>query len=372
MGISVLVVCGSVNATSWRVCSKPEAGANFLSVADAVASNSVFAGDTLYIEPGHYESNMPNINKSLCIIGPGYWLNENNINTMNNEEGVFQGGILLSSGGCVIKGCSLIGALRIADGTGWTSSNANIPNCQITGCKIRMNRTSETAVRLGPNTLVENCFIIGCMELTTYSNNYGNNSANNSLIQNNIIKGHFVNDGYGAASSVTIRNNTIIDSTESYFAGGISNCEIYNNIIINTNNNYTTTTTNQVIDTFYYKDRIFDFNPELNNNIYNNIFSCLQNSSYLNCVYNMTIENVLIWNNASTIEEMYKHKANGPAVGAGVNGTTCGAYGAVNGGQAYQPAGIPKYRPYIYDANIDETPSTNNIINASFKIKVQQ
>ena len=150
-------------------------------------------------------------------------------------------------------------------------------------------------------------------------------------------------------------------------------CEIYNNIIINTNSNYVTrTNSNQTIDTTYYRN--FDlFSPEdYSNNVYNNILSSNSNPLFRNCVFNTSVEDVLIWNNANTLEEKYKHKANGPAVGAGVNGTTCGAYGAVNGSRAYQPAGIPQYRPYIYDANIDETPSSNNTINASFKIKVQQ
>ena len=76
-------------------------------------------------------------------------------------------------------------------------------------------------------------------------------------------------------------------------------------------------------------------------------------------------------NNSPTLEGKYQHIANGIAVGAGTNGTTCGAYGNVNGTIPYLPAGIPMFRPYIYDANIDQTPSNNNTINASFKIKVQ-
>ena len=180
----------------------------------------------------------------------------------------------------------------------------------------------------------------------------------------------------------TIRNNTIIgyqdigshysNYNESYSVVHVGEeCEIYNNIIINTcTKKYTYTDANQNVDTTFSED--YTITRESTCDVYNNILSGHNYALFRNCIFNQQIENVLFWNNANTIEERFKHKNPGPAVGAGVNGTTCGAYGAVNGSQAYQPAGIPKYRPYIYDANIDETPSTNNTINASFKIKVQQ
>ena len=151
------------------------------------------------------------------------------------------------------------------------------------------------------------------------------------------------------------------------------NCSIYNNIIINTSTEFrTTTNSDQTVDTTWYRDFAIDAAASNGNDVYNNVLSCKANAEFRNCVFNARVEDVLIWNGANTIEEKYKHKTPGPAVGAGVNGTTCGAYGAVNGSRPYQPSGIPQYRPYIYDAQIDETPSSNNTINASFKIKVQQ
>ncbi len=354
MGMAALMLCGTVNATSWRVCSKPEAGANFLSVAAAVASNSVFAGDTLYIEPGHVETgSYLNIDKSLTIIGAGYYLIDNNINAINTEASVFaNSSTQLTAEGTKVYGCTFIHNLSISSNTHTIAGNCLMGglNCYGQEMTIRDNIIMDQLNSGGYPTeasTVENNIIIGRI-LTHYSQLYWSNC--------------------------TFRNNTVITSlANGYVATGFANCNIYNNIIINTNDGYTTTTnsTTQTVDTTWYSTMALQATVSNGNNVQNNVLSNSPNAEFHNCILNATVEDVLIWNNANTFEEKYKHIANGPAVGAGVNGTTCGAYGQVNGGRAYQPAGIPQYRPYIYDANIDDTP-TNNTINASFKIKVQQ
>lgn len=364
MGIAALMLCGTVNATSWRVCSKPEAGANFLSVAEAVASNSVFAGDTLYLEPGHTEIGYPfDIHKTLILIGPGNSFVNNGINVMNNEPATFFCETRLTSAGTKIIGCKFISRLLIS------SDNITIDNCHFTAWLDFTFGYSGIVIR--------GCFFNNCGIGAPWVSS--NSFLGSSVIENNIINGdisatnenaHMVFDFY---RNSVIRNNTITTSLDLDLIRNATDCEIYNNIIINTNQNYiTSTNNNQTVDTTWYRNFVMDAPAERGNNVYNNILSCTPNPEYLNCVFNATVEDVLIWNGANTLEEKYKHKADGPAVGAGVSGTTCGAYGAVNGSRPYQPAGIPQYRPYIYDAQIDETPSSNNTINASFKIKVQQ
>ncbi len=360
MGIAALVVCGSVNATSWRVCSKPEAGANFLSVADAVASNSVFAGDTLYIEPGHYEGTEINITKSLVLIGLGHSLTINDIITMDNNEAVFSGGVTLSATGTKVLGCKFL--------NGITSDSDNL---EIAGCYINGGISTR-----GSNTHLHNCYIIGTLHNDLGMGFYA--TCLSWVVENNIILGSIQNRAYGGRQNYKdwiLRNNTIVSTPQSnqFVVHELYSSQIYNNIIFNSNPSYETTNNpDQTIDTTWYKDFTISYLDEDNNNVSNNILSSKTQAHFFNCTFNATVEDVLIWNDANTLEEKYKHKTPGPAVGAGVNGTTCGAYGAVNGGRAYQPAGIPQYRPYIYDAQIDETPSSNNTINASFKIKVQQ
>lgn len=359
IGLAALLLCGTVNATSWRVCSKPEAGANFLSVAEAVASNSVFAGDTLYVEPGHVEYQKVTLDKQLIIIGPGYLFDDNNINTMNPMNASFSGSqygisleIATNAAGTQIYGCHFSHEIEI---------KAN--NVVIEGCFL------NDGIEMGKvGSIIRCCFFNDC---NLSSNSYHISTTESALIENNIIFGRIT--GYYANNcwyNCVFRNNVIVTNHTDKIFYSLTNCEVYNNIVINTSDGYTTQTTNQITDTLWNRNKTID--NFISCNIHNNIFSSEFNNEFLNCAFNKTVEEVLIWNNANSIEEKYKHIANGPAVGAGVNGTTCGAYGAVNGSQAYQPAGIPKYRPYIYDATIDETPSSNNTINASFKIKVQQ
>lgn len=363
IGLAVLLLCGTVNATSWRVCSKPEAGANFLSVAEAIASNNVFTGDTLYVEPGHVELNTITVNKKLYIFGPGYDFVGNNINVMNTDQAVFRGSITLDQGS-MLYGTTHVGEIIVA------SDNAVVSNCDIRN-SIRTRCVSAPKI--------QNCIIFGDI---FFQQDFCSQGTSYITIQNNIIYGQI----RGPYHYATIRNNTIITSenVSDYQSLNISqyqeytslrrieNSQIYNNIIMNVSSGYSAVTNeNQTTDTLFWSELIIESLNE-GNSFHNNVVSCKQRPDFLNCIFNATVENVLVWNDANTLEEKYKHKANGPAVGAGVNGTTCGAYGAVNGSRAYQPAGIPQYRPYIYDANIDETPSSNNTINASFKIKVQQ
>lgn len=357
MGMAALMLCGTVNATSWRVCSKPEAGANFISVADAVASNLVFAGDTLYVEPGHVEYAKLTLNKQLIIIGPGFLFDDNNINSMNPTPASFSGvqygtGIEITAVGTKIIGCCISHEVEIK------ANNVELEGCLLNG-GVEMGRIGST---------IRGCFFNNC---NLSSNSYHIATTETALIENNIINGTI--GGYYQDNcwyNCVFRNNVVVTSHTGHIFGSLNNCEVYNNIIINTSNGYTTQTVNQITDTTWNRNKTIDHYTSCN--IHNNIFSSTSNTNFLNCVFNAAVENVLIWYNANSEEEKYKHIANGPAVGAGVNGTTCGAYGQVNGGRAYQPAGIPQYRPYIYDANIDETPSSSNTINASFKIKVQQ
>lgn len=351
--LAALILQGTVNATSWRVCSKTEAGANFTSVADAVASNLVFAGDTLYIEPGHVEKGGTlHISKSLTIIGAGYFLVDNNINAMNIEPSLFSNSeTYLNAEGTNVYGCTFVHTLKV-------NSNTHVIAGNLLNDGLWLNNSCENTIQ---NNMIK-----------TFLYPYGTVESN--TIENNIIQGQIRSDG-ASWSNCVFRNNTVIDAVENnYVARNFSNSNIYNNIIINTHQGFRTTTNSetQTVDTTWYSTMALDASASRGNNVQNNVLSCNPNAEFHNCLFNKGVEDVLIWNNANNFEEKYKHIANGPAVGAGVNGTTCGAYGHVNGVRVYTPAGIPQYRPYIYDANIDDTPNANNSINASFKIKVQQ
>ncbi len=349
-------------ANSWRVCSKPEARADFPTCSAAVASVVVVAGDTLYMEPGHFELNGFTINKRLTIIGPGYFLNINNINAMDSREAVFNGSVSLNAEGINIFGCVF------NYGCGIHTSNLVVERCYFYTQSISFEGTRT-------NITIRSCFLNNC---NMYFYNYDRTPyLSSSTIENNIFNNcriySYNNNTNGGLFQCIIRNNTMKWSGDYYLIHPARECQIYNNIIINYSTDFTVSVNaNQTVDTSWFRDKVINATVANGNDVHHNILSCQPNSAFRDCVFNITDwEMVLTGNNAPTLEGKYQHITNGIAVGAGTNGTTCGAYGNVNGTIPYLPAGIPMFRPYIYDANIDQTPSNNNTINASFKIKVQ-
>lgn len=347
VALAALMMMGmEAEARSYRVCSRPGSGAHYASVAAAIADlANVFAGDTLYIEPGHVENNSVTLDRALVLIGPGYRFADNNLNMMNVEPAKFAQNITLAENS-IMYGCEVAGDITPKS------------NCIVERCKANGVTSSNT---------LYNVVVRGCMMERFYPY-YGCQS---SIIENNIIVNKSNDWCMSGAHNSVIRNNTIFgkyNRNESYIMSA-SNCEIYNNIIINTTPDFTTTVNpDQTIDTVFKSWNGLDFNAT--NNVHHNIMSNKPQAEYSNCIFNAKAEDVLVMDGNN--ELTYMHKANGPAVGAGVGGSTCGAYGTYGGGtRPYQVSGLPLGRPYIYDAEIDDTPSSNNTINASFKIKVQ-
>lgn len=348
VALAALMMMGmEAEARSYRVCSRPGSGAHYASVAAAIADlANVFAGDTLYIEPGHVENNDVTLDRALVLIGPGYLFADNNLNMMNVEPAKFAQNLSLADDS-KIYGCEVAGDIRPES------------NCIIERCK---------ANKINVYSVEYNLVVRGCIMEQFYCY-YGCQS---TIIENNIIVNHGSSYCISHISNSVIRNNTIYNNYNygsSYLTSEVSNCEIYNNIIINANTEFTTTVNpDQTIDTVFKSWNGLAF--DATNNVHHNILSNKPQAEYSNCIFNAKAADVLVMDGNN--ETTYMHKVNGPAVGAGVGGSTCGAYGNYGGGtRPYQVSGLPLGRPYIYDAEIDDTPSSNNTINASFKIKVQ-
>ena len=67
----------STYANCWRLNNNPAINADFRTFAEA--HDAAAAGDTIYVEGNGNEAHYGNIqiSKKLIIIGPGYFLNEN-------------------------------------------------------------------------------------------------------------------------------------------------------------------------------------------------------------------------------------------------------------------------------------------------------
>lgn len=323
--VSLLIMgLNSVNANSWRVCSRIGSGAQFASIAAADSSALVQIGDTLILDAGHNEPNSLTVSKALTIIGPGFNLANNGHNTINTASANIVGSMTLSSG-CKIYGCNITSTLTL-------SSNTVVNRCRTTGISVATQSS---------NISISGCYVRGSINCAT---------STNMTISNNIVLGRIY-----SLSHSTIANNTVVSDGTSYSIISASYSVIVNNIVINTYSSYPNRT-------IYY---------DANNTVANNVLSgtSIDYSYYAQTIRNATISDVLKCTGVE--EEYYEHKADGLAASAGINGTPCGAYGSYNGSTPYQKSGIPMGSPYIYDATFDAQPSATNTINAQFKIKVK-
>ena len=65
-------------AKSWRVNYDTFANADFRTINEAMSSESVTDGDTLYLDKGCRLNDQQTVSKAVTIIGPGYFIGENN------------------------------------------------------------------------------------------------------------------------------------------------------------------------------------------------------------------------------------------------------------------------------------------------------
>ena len=333
--MAVLVLLSSaVQAKTWRINNDPAAKADFLSINDAMESLEVYPGDVLYLDPG---CSLPEqtIKKSVTIIGTGYNLTE--------SEEARVGGINIGTNDIKLTGINITGSLHFLG----SLNNITVERCRIQGIEGTYGFSS-----LG--TKIIGCYICGSI--------ISNGNSNPFIIRNSIILGCIEKIKNGVIS-----NNVIIYNGEkSYLLNNISNSTISNNIIINTTTK-TTTSDNTVIT--YNHQTIQNTTVADNNNIVHNVLSTDKDHAWADFPTNKFIgakvEDIFV--NEGNQEEKYKLKANSPALGYGTNGVDCGAY---DGMYPYVINGRPQFVPYIYDAQIDNTP-TDGKINITLKIKSQ-
>lgn len=316
-------------ANSWRINNDNTKSAKFVSINEAMNSDEVADGDTLYLDPGCLLSDAQTVTKQVVIMGCGY-------NAYDRPYGsaIISGTLTINAEHTKIIGMELQGETRIAANFvtlerckstyGITCSGNSCTNATIRQCYISVGTRSDIT-GLGPSNTeskswtIENCIL--------YANGYSGRSICNL---------------YGA----TIRNNLMI--TNGFDSGGytiykLNSCEIKNNIIINTyGSNYTTS-------------------GIANCTIANNVISQSINPDY----------NQIVGNSLAAIltgdYERYTLVENSPAAGYGDDGKDCGIFG---GQFLYVAGGLPQGHPYFTKAVIGANVS-EGVVNVSLQIKVQ-
>lgn len=192
--VCILFLTSTVNATVWRVNNNTGIDTDFTTLSSAIAGAS--AGDTIYIEGSPNSYGADTVDKSLVIIGTGYFLLDNDSTQANVNSSKFDQLIIVASN-TVVQG------LHCVKNTGGHRIEIHADNVTIKRCHFRYSSYNA-----------QGSFI------------YVSSNRNGIVIKQNFLKsdyqgGYLGNDApgciyVGSNSSIVIENNFI----ERYHNGG--------------------------------------------------------------------------------------------------------------------------------------------------------
>lgn len=329
---ALLLVFGSSQtyANSWRINNDNTKSAKFVSINEAMNSDEVADGDTLYLDPGCLITDAQTVTKQVVIMGCGY-------NAYDRPYGsaIISGTLTINAEQTKIIGMELQGETRIA------ANFVTLERCKSTA-GIACSGNSCT------NATIRQCYISVYQKIAIVGDGQSSLKSTSWTIENNILYG---TSYYGACIKnlyqATIRNNLLISTDATAYSTctltDLSSCEIKNNIIFNTANTDNTT---------------YGIN---NCTIADNVISKSVNPDY-NQIVGKSLAAVLTGD-----YERYTLVENSPAADYGDDGKDCGIFG---GQFPYVAGGLPQGHPYFTKAVIGANVS-EGVVNVSLQIKVQ-
>lgn len=319
-------------------------------------------GDIIYLYPSPISYGNATINKGLTIIGPGYLVAQNPslmINTYVSNGFVDDITFAAGSDGTLITGVDF----------NYMTLNGQ-SNIAITRCKVR-NRIYMTTTN--------NIFIEGCY--------FENQEGNGSSIDFNFfhLAANYNNN------SLVVKNNLFFANNTKTRLIGISTTFSFDNIYIGP-------TSNAIVENNIFRDFVCFHNSIVQNNIFFSVSNNYNLSSGIYTSYepiflsgssNLFQNNILVANQTglgttnisnvpeanifqgwptqggNTFDDRFKLKNGSPAIGAGIGGIDCGAFG---GGTPYKLSGIP-FIPLVYQINAPTSGGPASGISVNVKIK---
>ena len=317
--LSGLIVCGIISGQHLiRVNNNPGAGADYATLQEA--NDNASDGDTIYMEGSVTSYEGADISRRLTIIGPGYFLSEND-STQANKMEANVGNVFFNSGsaGSIITGVHVSAIYIRADDISVT--RCNISQVYIDGEVDQILIVQNYLYQLyeGWNSKISNGIISS--NIVTYAMNLGQSSGPLQITNNVFI--------YLYANPLSVYNASIANNIICYPSGGIP---------VNTGNTIT-----------------------------NNILASDGTNSGGN-QYNVAMANVFVDFNGDkgfSTDGRWQLRTGSPATGAGVSGVDCGVFGGVT---PYVLSGVPAL-PHIYEAEIPGTAYSGEGLNCSIKIK---
>ncbi len=315
------VLVTAVNAKSWRVNNTPGVNADFTSLT--VAQDSASSGDTLYIEGSPSSYGNFELKKKLNLIGPGYFLVENEITQASKQMAILGSTWIRSSAaGSQVTGVYFDGYLLN----------------QASNVIITRNRVTDGSYGIGITWDTDNVHDVIVSQNYCFQINK-NRNVRDILIFNNIVLNKIDMGNSSDGFTGVISNNVVNNYIQSPYA------VVKNNIIYNSEG------------TGY---------PVLTGSTYNyNLSAGGAVPGGTGNVANVDMNKVFTDFVNKNEDNDFTLKEGSPASGAGLNGTDCGAFG---GDQPYVLSGIPGV-PHIYEAIIPTSASDDKGLKVYLKIK---
>jgi len=336
------------HATVWTV-NNIHGVAHFSTLQDAI--NGASAGDTLYIEGSPHNYGDGIFDKKLTVIGPGYWLEEND-STQAYKEVAQVGHLTFDSGseGSLVEGIYIY---EETSGLGWAFKLITINADSIT---IQRNylfgfanddRTYDSQI----------IFISGNRQSIVIRQNWIMARVHDWYSGNNgVISGIYFD---GIPSESAIYNNFIrsikTSSHGEQFAIYINsndpsnNVDIVNNVIWGNITTYYSGHFNNILLEGTYNLGIGDI-------CLNNLCNGIQYPDINNNQQNVDMSTVFV-DFDLYIDNGYILTPGSSAIDAGVNGGDCGVFGYYTTGAPYKLSGLPGI-PAIFEATISTIGST--------------
>ena len=372
--LTVLAIMFAMSASAkvWRVSNRVINGltvnADFTTLQSAI--NGASPGDTIYMmgSPSSYGSG--SFSKKLVVIGPGYWLEENDsTQAVQNHARVTNLSFNAGSQGTMVSG------LYIYYGNYGSANNWKM---------VYINTDSIT---------LQKNYIFGYANDTykTYPGYtiYVNGNRDNISIQQNWIEARIHDTKSPAYNCGSCYDGTIHGI---YFNGKPSNSKVINNVIrtykshnkgsfrsIVMSENDTTTDLN-IYNNIFWGNMTTYWTNQLNNIfvsgsksgggdlMMHNIGSSTQypiEPPELNNLQNVSMDSVFV-DHTLYIDKGYILGEGSQAIGAGANGGDCGVFGYQSGGIPYVLSGLPAI-PAIYATEVESTGA--NSVSVTIKAK---
>jgi hypothetical protein len=334
----LLCLCAlGANATIWRLNNNPAVDADFTTFQ--AAHDAAAAGDTIYVEGNGNEAHYGNItiSKKLIIIGPGYFLNENDSTYANPIFARFLSiYIQPTAAGTEIYGLYIY------------TADAN---------------TNHLRIRASNVVIARNSFYLHSYNSILIDANVENVSITQNYVYQIMIPYNII------ANNILISNNFISNIID---LNNLSSAIISNNVI---RAYLTHVFYSQIKNNIFYQAHTMDVLCVGNTGnfvAYNLLAGGLVSGGTYGPgnVGNVDMSTVFVGyptQGSYSTDGLWQLKADGPAIGAGEGGIDCGMFG---GPLPYVLSGLPAI-PRIYEAIVPSAGSTTSGLPVIIKAKSQ-